>query len=101
MLHLLTTIGNAQLTNWVHIVAETKTKAPPVDDYPIFFATSRSSGKDNSGNYVYETDEQGNRLLDEHGHLIVDHDLDEIATAFALFAKEQRLSFWKDDDRPF
>ena len=74
---------------------------PRVDDYPIFFATSRKSGKDNSGNYIYRADENGNRLLDEHGHLIVDHDLDEIATAFVLFAKEQGFSFWKDDDRPF
>ncbi len=74
---------------------------PRVDNYPIFFATSKKSGKDNSGNYVYKTDEHGNRLLDAHGHLIVDHDLDEIATAFVLFAKEQGLSFWKDDDRPF
>jgi len=74
---------------------------PRVDDYPIFFATSKKSGKDNSGNYVYQTDEQGHRLLDKHGHLIVDHDLDEIATAFVIFAKEQGLSFWKDEDRPF
>jgi len=74
---------------------------PRVDDYPIFFATSKKSGKDNSGNYVYKTDEQGNRLLDEHGHLIVDHDLDGIATAFVLFAREQGFGFWKDDARPF
>jgi type I restriction enzyme M protein len=74
---------------------------PRVDDYPIFFATSKKSGKDNSGNYVYKTDENGNRLLDEHGHLIVDHDLDDIATAFVLFAREQGLSFWQEDDRPF
>ena len=72
-----------------------------VDDYPIFFATSKKSGKDNSGEYVYKTDEHGRRLQNEHGHLIVDHDLDEIATAFVLFAKEQGFSFWKDDDRPF
>lgn len=74
---------------------------PRVDDYPIFFATSKNSGKDSSGDYVYKTEEQGHRLLDEHGHLIVDHDLDEIATAFVLFAKEQGFSFWKDDERPF
>lgn len=74
---------------------------PRVDDYPIFFATSKKSGKNNSGEYVYKTDEHGRRLLNEHGHLIVDHDLDEIATAFVLFAKEQDLSFWKEDDRPF
>jgi type I restriction enzyme M protein len=74
---------------------------PRVDDYPIFFATSKKSGKDNSGNYVYQADEQGHRLLDKHGHLIVDHDLDKIATAFVIFAKEQGLSFWKDEDLPF
>ena len=74
---------------------------PRADDYPIFFATSKKSGKDNSGNYVYRTDEHGNRLLDAHDHLIVDHDLDEIATAFVLFAQEQGMSFWKDDERPF
>ncbi len=74
---------------------------PRVDDYPIFFATSKSSGKDSSGNYAYKTDEDGNRLLDKHGHLIVDHDLDDIATAFVLFAKEQGFEFWEEDDRPF
>jgi type I restriction enzyme M protein len=74
---------------------------PHVDDYPIFFATSKESGKDTSGEYDYKTDEHDQRLLDEHGHLIVDHDLDEIATAFVLFAKEQGFSFWKDDERPF
>jgi type I restriction enzyme M protein len=74
---------------------------PRVDDYPIFFATSKESGKDNSGEYIYKTNEQGNRLLGEHGHLIVDHDLDEIATAFVLFAKEQGFNFWRDDDHPF
>ena len=72
-----------------------------MDDYPIFFATSKKSGKDNSGEYIYKTNEQGNRLLGEHGHLIVDHDLDEIATAFVIFAREQGFSFWRDDDRPF
>jgi len=74
---------------------------PHADDYPIFFATSKKSGKDNSGEYTYKTDTEGQRLLDKHGHLIVDHDLDEIATAFVLFAKEQGLSFWREDDRPF
>jgi type I restriction enzyme M protein len=74
---------------------------PYVDDYPIFFATSKKSGKDNSGGYVYKTDKHDQRLLDKYGHLIVDHDLDEIATAFVLFAKEQGFSFWKDNYRPF
>lgn len=71
---------------------------PRVDDHPIFFATSKQSGKDSSGEYIYKTDENGQRLLNKYGHLIVDHDLDEIATAFVLFAKEEGFSFWKDDD---
>jgi hypothetical protein len=33
--------------------------------------------------------------LDEHGHLIQHHDLEEIAKAFEKRAKEQKLSFWK------
>ena len=33
---------------------------PKVDDYPIFFAVSEDGGKDNSGNYVYLEDENGN-----------------------------------------
>ncbi len=74
---------------------------PKVEDYPIFFATSVKSGKDNSGQYVYKTDADGNRRLDSHGHLMVDHDLDEIATAFVLFAREQGFAFWKEDDHPF
>lgn len=74
---------------------------PMVDDYPIFFATSRRSGKDNSGNYVYKTDQDGKRVVDRHGHLVIDHDLDEIATAFVLFAREQGFSFWEDQDCPF
>lgn len=71
---------------------------PRVENYPIFFATSQSSGKDNSGEYVFKRDEFGEPLLDDHGHLIVDHDLDEIASAFVLFAKEQGFSFWQGDE---
>lgn len=79
---------------------------PKVDDYPIFFATMQEPSKDNSGDKIYRstTDENGEivPLLDEHGHLIVKHDLfnheglteDGIAEAFAEFAKKERLSFF-------
>ena len=67
----------------------------PKDDYPIFMATSKKSGKDNSGEYVYKKDEKGNFALDEHGRRILDHDLDEVAEVFVKFAKEQKFSFWK------
>ena len=79
---------------------------PKVDDYNIFFATMQKPSKDNSGDKIYlkETDENGNLKykLDDHGHLIVDHDLfnhdgltqDGIAEAFAEFAKKEGLSFF-------
>lgn len=58
----------------------------PLEDYPIFMATSEKSGKDNSGNYIYK--EVG-------GKQVVDSDLNEIADEFIKFAKEQKFSFWK------
>jgi type I restriction enzyme M protein len=78
---------------------------PKVEDYNIFFATMRKSGKDNSGDkiYVKKPDGSGEFLLDEHGHLMVDHDLfnhdgltqDGIAEAFIEFAKKEKLSFFR------
>ncbi len=76
---------------------------PKVDDYPIFFAVSEKSGKDNSGEYMYVKNGDGNPKLDKYGHLIVDHDLhnhngelpDGIAEAFIEWAKKEKLSFWK------
>ncbi|RLD57757.1 MAG: SAM-dependent methyltransferase [Bacteroidetes bacterium] len=67
---------------------------PQIDDYPVFMAVSEKSGKDNSGQEMYKINEDGDRLLDEHNHLIQDHDLDEIAFAFEKWAKENKLSFW-------
>jgi len=103
---------------------------PKRDDYPIFFATMQEPSKDNSGEKIYmlvkhknspkpdnigeccvaeiparygttpkEIDEY---RLDNHGHLIVKHDLfnhdgltkDGIAEAFIEFAKKERLSFF-------
>jgi type I restriction enzyme M protein len=66
-------------------------------DYPIFFAVSENGGKDNSGEPIYKKDGNGELMLDEHGHLIVDHDLDEIAEAFIAFAKEQGFDFWTEE----
>ncbi len=77
---------------------------PRKDDYNIFFATMRKGGKDNSGEkiYVKKSDGSGEPLLDNHHHLIVDHDLfnhdglteDGIAEAFIEFAKKENLSFF-------
>jgi len=103
---------------------------PKVDDYPIFFATMQEPSKDSSGekifalkydfvvnktgftnketvaeprDYYQTTPEDGYKLLlDNHGHMIVKHDLfnhdgltrDGIAEAFIEFAKKERLSFF-------
>ena len=64
-------------------------------DYPIFMAVSKKPGKDNSGEYIYKKDKFGNKLLDEKGHPILEHDLDEVAEGFVKFAKEQGFGFWK------
>ena len=76
---------------------------PRMDDYPIFFATMREPSKDNSGDKIYRQAPDGGPLLDEHGHLIVQHDLfnhdglteDGIAEAFMEFAKKEGLSFFR------
>jgi type I restriction enzyme M protein len=80
-----------------------KKLCPKVDDYPIFFAVSEKSGKDNSGEYVYVKNGNGKNKLDRNGHFIIDHDLhnqggelpDGIAEAFIEWAKKEQLSFWK------
>ncbi len=64
-------------------------------DYPIFFAVNQKPVKDNSGEYRYERDLSGEPLMDEYGHPVIDHDLDEIAEAFVRFAKELGFNFWK------
>lgn len=76
---------------------------PKKEDYNIFFATQQKQGKDNSGDKIYVKDENGQNKLDNHGHLIVDHDLynhdgltqNGIAEAFAEFAKKEGLSFFQ------
>ena len=85
---------------------------PKTEDYPIFFATMQKPSKDNSGDKIYLKDpDTGENALDEHGHLIVDHDLYQlsykkqdgtivklepgIAEAFAEFAKKEGLSFFR------
>jgi len=64
-------------------------------DYPIFFAVNQEPVKDNSGEYRYKRGLNGEPLLDEHGHAVIDHDLDEIAEAFIKFAKEHDYDFWR------
>ena len=76
---------------------------PKLDDYPIFFAVSEKGGKNNSGDYAYVQNENGQFKLDRNGHLIVDHDLHNyngelpngIAETFMEWARSEGLSFWR------
>ena len=79
-----------------------KWKDKPLEDYPIFMATSKKSGKNNSGDYVFKKNKGGHYIDDERREIdpntekkVVDHDLDEIAKGFIEFAREQRLDFWR------
>ena len=67
-----------------------------MEDYPIFFAASSNGGKDNSGEYIYKKDKSDQPMLDAHGHMIVDHDLCQVAEGFVQFAKKEGFSFWKE-----
>jgi type I restriction enzyme M protein len=76
---------------------------PKKEDYPIFFAVSEKSGKDNSGDYVFVKNGNGLNKLDKNGHLIINHDLHNhggelpggVAEKFIDWAKSEKLSFWK------
>jgi len=76
-------------------------------DYPIFFAVNEKPVKDESGEYRYKKTPNGDLVLDEHGHPVIDHDLDEIAEAFIKFAKEQlangdnAFDFWRGENGSF
>lgn len=93
------------LQKWNDDDSEPKYYCPKVEDYPIFFAVSEKSGKDNSGEYIYATDENGHLILDKHGHFVLEHDLHNhngdlpagIAEAFIDFAKYEKLSFWSEE----
>lgn len=77
---------------------------PRMKDYPIFFATMRKPGKDNSGKKVYVKNPDGSVKVDGHNYPIVEHDLynheglteDGIAEAFMEFAARAELSFFSD-----
>jgi type I restriction enzyme M protein len=66
---------------------------PRIEDYDVFLATSEHPGKDNSGDYVYHVGVDNAPMLDSHNHMIVEHDLDDIASAFAKWGKKQGLKF--------
>jgi type I restriction enzyme M protein len=70
----------------------------PLEDYPIFMAVSKKSGKDNSGEYIY-VNNKGKRIsanqgfFELHENLRLDDDLNEIAEEFVKFAKKEKLEW--------
>lgn len=75
---------------------------PKLKDYPIFFVVSKVPFKDNSGEYIFLKDENGNPVLDDEGNPVYQTDLFDIAHAFTKWGKEQfekgdnTLDFLKD-----
>lgn len=73
----------------------------PIENYPIFMATSERSGKNSSGDYVVLTDTEGH-LIDRRGRIldplkekpIIDNDLDEIAEAFKYFCDKEGIKLY-------
>lgn len=83
-------------------------------DYPIFMAVSERGGKNNSGDYEYMTDEEGNLVEDEDGQPVINQDLANyalgpkdlenadgipekhvcVAEAFVRFARKHGFEFW-------
>lgn len=68
-----------------------------VADYPIFFATSKVTFKDNSGEYIYLTDDNGDVLYDTDHNPVYKSDLPMIAEAFEQFG----LAELKNGDQAF
>ncbi len=60
-----------------------------VKDYPIFFATSKLTFKDNSGEYIFLKDKKGNVVLDENKNPVYQTDLLMISEAFEEWAKKR------------
>ena len=74
---------------------------PRVDDYPIFFAVSEKGGKDNSGDYVYVKNDNGQDKLDANGHLIVNHDLHNMPVNYQTALPKHLLSGRRVKSCPF
>ncbi|XRP96261.1 N-6 DNA methylase [Methanocaldococcus sp. 16A] len=70
---------------------------PKLKDYPIFFAVSKIPFKDNSGEYIFVKDENGNYIRDKKGNPIYQTDLFDIADAFIKWG----LKRLEDGDEAF
>lgn len=84
---------------------------PKQNDYNIFFATMRKSGKDNSGEKIYrritsqeeeslsEKEKERKLILDNHDHLVVDHNINRNMMIFIRGChKQQHLKTGKSNN---
>ena len=76
--------------------AKSPTYNPKMEKYPVFLATSLKPGKDNSGEYIYRIGEDNSPMLDDHGHMIVEHDLDTIADGFIEWGSKKSIHFCEE-----
>ncbi|KKQ18214.1 MAG: Type I site-specific deoxyribonuclease [Berkelbacteria bacterium GW2011_GWA1_36_9] len=65
----------------------------PLSNYSIFMAVSQKSGKNNSGDYDYIKEENGDYRLDSSGNRIYNTDLMEIAEKFIEWGKKEKFNF--------
>tara|TARA_Y100000816_G_C26102442_1_gene584690 strand:+ start:175 stop:2052 length:1878 start_codon:yes stop_codon:yes gene_type:complete len=84
----------------VVLLQKWKSEKEKTNDYNIFMADSEKPGKDNSGNYIYLKDKEGNYINEKNQIIdvlkiprIVDHDLDQIIDEFEKFKKKENLNF--------
>ena len=76
--------------------AKSPTYNPKIEKYPVFLATSLKPGKDNSGEYIYRIGADNAPLLDDHGHMVVEHDLNAIADGFIEWGRKTGIHFCKE-----
>lgn len=69
---------------------------PVTEDYEVFLAASDRPGKDSKGDYIYRIGPDNAPVLDEHHHMIVEHDLDEVTEAFKTWGLKQGFTFCRE-----
>ena len=66
---------------------------PIISNYPIFFASQKVSFKNNRGEYLFQTDSEGQPIYDESGNPKYLSDLDSIKDEFIKWGKKERFDF--------